>query len=270
MLALPLGRLPVFHADLPAEPRLGVARHVAGRPDIRLHWCAGARPRRFRRPLPAPRAVRDRCAASRPRRAPPDRPAGCHSRAPRPADEWRAALASRWKRTPFVLVELLHEAAYLRAHDTLERHLSRLTTSTSRLRARSEAATSSPMKLEPMTTARRALLAAAMMACASASDAQSLHVRQRGALDRQPQRLRARRQQQFVVGKSAPALQRDRLALRVELDDGLVADEIRCFCCLVELIVAQPHPLHGRRAGEKILAEVGPVDGSRRFVADRA
>ena len=48
--------------------------------------------------------------------------------------------------------------------------LSGATTSTSNLRARSEAATSSPMKLAPMTTARTAALAPSMIAWQSASE----------------------------------------------------------------------------------------------------
>ena len=48
--------------------------------------------------------------------------------------------------------------------------LSGATTWTSILRARKDAATSSPMKLAPMTTARRAVLAPSMMARQSASE----------------------------------------------------------------------------------------------------
>ena len=44
------------------------------------------------------------------------------------------------------------------------------TTCTSISRARKDAATSRPMKLAPMTTARRACLAASMIARQSASD----------------------------------------------------------------------------------------------------
>ena len=105
-----------------------------------------------------------------------------------------------------LFMQLLHESAELRAQHALERQRGRwLTTSTSRLRARSDAATSRPMKLEPTTTARRAVFAAAMMPRASAKRAQREDVRECRALDRQTHRLRAHREQQRIVGKSAAA-----------------------------------------------------------------
>ena len=64
----------------------------------------------------------------------------------------------RWKTTPCSSCSAADEVAELRAQHALERHAPRARRRAPRCpRARSDAATSSPMKLAPMTTARRAV-----------------------------------------------------------------------------------------------------------------
>ena len=86
-------------------------------------------------------------------------------------------------------------------------------------RARSEAATSSPMKLAPMTSARRAPLARVDDGAAIGERAQRMDVRQVGARDRQPHRLGAGRQQQPVVGKLLAAGERTSRVFGIDAGD---------------------------------------------------
>ena len=93
------------------------------------------------------------------------------------------------------------------------------TTCTSMPRARSEAATSRPMKLAPITTARRAVAARAMMA------RQSPRVRSVCTCGRSMPgsgsrtRLRTGREQQSVVGHLAAVAERDLARRHVDADD---------------------------------------------------
>ena len=81
-----------------------------------------------------------------------------------------SAVRPRWKTTPLLLVQRADEVAELGAEHALERHaLPARRRATSSPRARSDAATSRPMKLAPITTARFAASPRAMIARLSAS-----------------------------------------------------------------------------------------------------
>jgi hypothetical protein len=69
-----------------------------------------------------------------------------------------------------LFVQRANEVAHVWAENALHRQLVRCHDMHSSLRARSEAATSSPMKLAPMTTTRPAALAPSMIAWQSASE----------------------------------------------------------------------------------------------------
>ena len=74
------------------------------------------------------------------------------------------------KRHALRFVQRLNERAEVFAHDALERQLFRRHDIDVNFRARSDAATSSPMKLAPTTTARCPSFAAAMIERLSASE----------------------------------------------------------------------------------------------------
>src|SRR6185436_12542718 len=54
---------------------------------------------------------------------------------------------------------------------------------------------------------------------------------------------------------------------RIEVDDGLVLYQIDPEL-VVEVVRAQPHPLHRCRTREEILAQVWTIDGPGRFVSN--
>src|SRR6185295_12922605 len=110
--------------------------------------------------------------------------------------------------------------------------LSGATTCTSSPRARSDAATSRPMKLAPMTTARRAVAAALMIARQSAS-VRSV----------------------YTVGRSIPGSGNRRASAPVASSNQSQVDTMLG----VKPFISQWHPFLGRRAGEVILGQVRPV-----------
>ena len=169
-LAHALGDDPVLDADRLAAPRVGPARHVADRPDARRARdellvdddpAVGLEPGllRERHVGTHPGADDDevRAAAARRSRGRP-RPARSPSS---PVPRWNCTPCSSWSfRTKPPIASPM-----TRASGTA----SGATTCTSSPRARRLAATSRPMKPAPMTTARFALAARAMIARLSAS-----------------------------------------------------------------------------------------------------
>ena len=86
-------------------------------------------------------------------------------------------------------------------------------------RARNAAAASSPMKLAPITTARRAPLMRCDDRPAIGQRTQDMDMRLVGARNRKPNRLGARREQQTVVGNGAAVGDDDIARLGVDRRD---------------------------------------------------
>ena len=109
------------------------------------------------------------------------------------------AVSSRWKTTPCSSWSERTKSPICGPRMRSIGRLSGATTWTSISRARRAAATSSPIKLAPSTTARRAVLACSMMARQSASERSVRTCGMVGARDRQADWLGAGREQQPVI-----------------------------------------------------------------------
>src|SRR6185295_7130247 len=145
---------------------------------------------------------------------------------------WRGAIAlgasSRWKATPCSSCRPRTKSPISGPSTRSIGRLSGATTCTSSPRARSDAATSRPMKLAPMTTARRAVAAALMI-------------------------------EQQSVERNIVATVEDHPA-RAYVDCGDLCFQSQVDTMLgVKPFISQWHPFLGRRAGEVILGQVRPV-----------
>ncbi len=143
------------------------------------------------------------------------------------------------------------------------------TTCTSTCRARSEAATSSPMKLAPMTTARAP-------ACARGDDLPAVVERaqdsERAASRRRrcrADRLGAGGEKERVVFVAAAALERDRAPRQDRSTPRGRRAAARCRARRTNSARAQRQPLLGRRAGQVVLRQVRAIDGPGRVGADQ-
>ena len=136
------------------------------------------------------------------------------------------------------------------------------TTCTSTPRARSEAATSRPMKLAPITTARRAAEASVDEGAAIGAGPQIVDVRQVVA-GAQPHGLRAGRQQQGVIGVSGPVSEFDVARRRCRCPPTRASSFSSMSWRPVELGRAQRIGAVRRCPGEKALRQVGTVAGRR-------
>ena len=170
-LALALRDDPVLDADRLAAVRVGPARDVARGEDAgRAGLADTRRPSRRDRSRGRPSRPAPGAAARRRRR----RPGRRRCVPPLFSVTWRASIARRpcpprWKTTPCSSCRLRTKSPSCGPSTRSIGRLSGATTCTSMPRARSDAATSRPMKLAPITTARRAVAARAMMARQSPS-----------------------------------------------------------------------------------------------------
>ena len=136
------------------------------------------------------------------------------------------------------------------------------TTCTSSLRARSEAATSSPMKLAPITTARRASARrrddarGCRPACAGSARA--------AGLERlvEPDGLGAGGEQQRAVRQARCRRRGARACAVASMRATRGAETQLDVRAPVELRRTQRNPVLGRAAGEVVLRKVRPVDGA--------
>ena len=133
------------------------------------------------------------------------------------------------------------------------------------LRARSEAATSRPMKLAPSTTARRRRLRSFDDRLAVLQRAKHEHVRRLGAGEGRGHGLGAGRQKQAIVRKLVAGRERDFARAGVDGGDGRIQAKVDGIVG-IELGVAQRQPVFRRAAGEIILGQIWPID-RRRVVA---
>ena len=157
------------------------------------------------------------------------------------------------------LVQAADEAADLGAEHALERHAAPgATTCTSSPRARSDAATSSPMKLAPTTTARFAEAARGDDRPAVGERAQVVHCGRSAPGIVEPDRLGAGREQQRAERVLAPSSSRTRLRCSVERRRARAEHEVDPLLG-VELRRPQRDPLLRRGAGEVVLRQVRPV-----------
>ena len=115
----------------------------------------------------------------------------------------RRRLAAEPEGDAVLLVERADEVAELRPEDLAERAVLGATTVTSSPRVRSDAATSRPMKLAPITTARFAALSRRDDRTAVRERPQIVDVRPVRARDRQADRLGAGGEEQRPVGERA-------------------------------------------------------------------
>ena len=126
-----------------------------------------------------------------------------------------------------------------------------------------------PMKLAPITTARLAALACAMIARQSASDRKRVDVRQIGArnIEASPARLRShssnlsKRHRTAIGEHERPAFSRvDRGHCGLQFQVDLVL--------AIPIVTTQWHPLFRSAAGKIIFRQVWPVDRGRIVVTD--
>ena len=248
---------------------IGEAGDVAGGEDARPRWSAGDRrpPRRDRWSGPAAWASSmagltptPSTTRSAPIRSPLASTHGVRLDARRRLAEVEA--------NAVLLVDAAQEAPARGPATCVNGMASGATTSTVRSRARSEAATSMPMKLAPMTTARLAFAGAGDDGPAVGQRAQRVDVRQIGARQRRPDRLGARRQQQRVPGDLRPSSSDSVLAAgsiaataSPERQGDLLFAEERGG--------AQRHPLLGRGAGQVVLGQVRAIDRRRLVGAEQ-
>ena len=184
-----------------------------------------------------------------------------------------------------LLVERADEGAELGPSTRSSGTASGATTCTSSPRARSDAAASSPMKLPPMTTARFACFAAAMMRAAVGERAQVVHsvpCRRRGAFRCTGSAPVASRS---ASNGSASRPSNSRPARRQRRCACARARTSSMRCSLVESGRPERDPLLGCVAGEIVLGEVravvrrvhvvvdhrdAPVEPSRRSISAAA
>ena len=165
-----------------------------------------------------------------------------------------------------LLVQGAHEITHLRAEDALHGSFSGATTWTSISRARSAAATSSPMKLAPSTTARRAVLGPLDDRAAVGERTQHAHMRQVRAGDRQADRLGAGREQQPVVSDPRAIAKHDLARTRVDASDVRLEPKLDAVLG-IEAVRPQRHPFLRRIAGKIVLGQIRSIDGRRIVVA---
>jgi hypothetical protein len=122
------------------------------------------------------------------------------------------------------------------------------------------------MKLAPITTARLAVFAWAMMARLSASVRSVWTWLCPGAGNVELHRFGAGRQQQLVESKLAAVAECQLFAFGIEPDDLGLELEIDLVLG-VPAVLAQRHPVFRRRAGEIVLRQIGPIDGRGRVIA---
>jgi hypothetical protein len=108
------------------------------------------------------------------------------------------------------------------------------------------------MKLAPITIARRAPFRDSMIAWQSASEAQRMDMRLVSARDRQPHRLRTRRQQQAVERNIATACDSDVACLGIDRDDLCIEPQIDTGFS-VEVAWTQRKPIFWFAASEMVL-----------------
>ena len=175
-------------------------------------------------------------------------------------------MSSRWKTTPCSSCSARMKSPICGPRTLSIGRLSGATTWTSNPRARSEAATSSPIKLAPMTTAMRAVLALSMIALQSASERSVCTcgwsapgiVRRTGSAPVASSKP--------VVGDRAPVRELDLPALHVDAGDLRLEPQIDPVLG-IEAVGPQRHPILLRVAGEVVLGQVRPVDRRRIVVA---
>ena len=160
-------------------------------------------------------------------------------------------------------MERLNEPSHLETHDALERDLSGATTSTAMPRLRSDADTSSPMKLAPTTTTCLAVFARSTIARLSAERAQIEHLRSVGAGNRRPHRIGASRDQQRAELPMRAIVERH--GARRRIDRGHATAQLQIDAALaVQIRRPQRNPVVLRFAGQVVLRQVRPID--RRIV----
>ena len=170
-----------------------------------------------------------------------------------------ATVSSRWKTTPCSSCRARTKSPIPGPRMRSIGRFSGATTWTSMPRWRSEAATSSPMKLAPITRARLADLACSMIARLSARLRSVWTCDGRRAGNGQAHRLRAGRQQQPVVGDLAAVRQHHFVRARIDARDIGLEAQVDAVV-RVEVVAAQRDPFLGRVAGEIILGEVRTID----------